>query len=201
MTIGKAADRKADVPDAEFSFVAPCLDHLDEVAIRSHLAEDRFFWLDIAGPEEEDIRSLERIFGFHPLAMEDTAKFAQRPKLDDYGDYAFLVFYGCWHEAPDDAGPLRISDLIDSYRDLLSGATDLYLSTISNRQNDVMRQLTIIATVFLPLSFLTGFFGMNFSLLTGHFITTTWSFWVLGVGSMAATCVGLGWFFHRRGWL
>ena len=334
MTIGKAADRKADAPDAEFSFVAPCLDHLDEVAIRSHLAEDRFFWLDIAGPKEEDIRSLERIFGFHPLAMEDTAKFAQRPKLDDYGDYAFLVFYGCWHQAPDDAGPLhevhlyisgkylvtvhrdplpplqrqqeqlhrralhseqflvyrvldaltdsyfpvlsevddeidelestllrepteeclqrlfalkrrmvamrkivtpqrdlfsrsidqlselpglqldardyfrdiydhliRISDLIDSYRDLLSGATDLYLSTISNRQNDVMRQLTIIATVFLPLSFLTGFFGMNFSLLTGHFINTTWSFWVLGVGSMVATCVALGWFFHRRGWL
>src|SRR5205807_5694097 len=56
---------------------------------------------------------------------------------------------------------IRISDLIDSYRDLLSGATDLYLSTISNRQNDVMKQLTVIATVFLPLTFITGFFGQN----------------------------------------
>ena len=96
---------------------------------------------------------------------------------------------------------IRISDLIDSYRDLLSGATDLYLSTVSNRQNDVMKQLTIIATVFLPLSFLTGFFGMNFSLLTGHVINTTWSFWVLGIGSMVFTCLTLGWFFRRRGWL
>ena len=57
---------------------------------------------------------------------------------------------------------IRISDLIDSYRDLLSGATDLYLSTVSNRQNDVMKQLTVIATIFLPLSFITGFFGQNF---------------------------------------
>ena len=60
---------------------------------------------------------------------------------------------------------IRISDLIDSYRDLLSGATDMYLSTVSNRQNDVMKQLTVIATVFLPLSFITGFFGMNFGYL------------------------------------
>ena len=60
---------------------------------------------------------------------------------------------------------IRISDLIDSYRDLLSGATDLYLSTVSNRQNDVMKQLTVIATIFLPLSFITGFFGQNFAFL------------------------------------
>ena len=56
---------------------------------------------------------------------------------------------------------IRISDLIDSYRDLLSGATDLYLSTVSNRQNEVMKQLTVIATVFLPLAFITGFFGQK----------------------------------------
>ena len=60
---------------------------------------------------------------------------------------------------------IRISDLIDSYRDLLSGATDLYLSTVSNRQNDVMKQLTVIATIFLPLCFITGFFGQNFGYL------------------------------------
>jgi Mg2+ and Co2+ transporter CorA len=45
---------------------------------------------------------------------------------------------------------IRISDLIDSYRDLLSGTTDLYLSTASNRQNDVMKQLTIVGKIFLP---------------------------------------------------
>jgi magnesium transporter len=50
---------------------------------------------------------------------------------------------------------IRISDLIDSYRDLLSGATDLYLSTVSDRQNDVMKH--VIATIFLPLAFITAF--------------------------------------------
>jgi len=57
---------------------------------------------------------------------------------------------------------IRISDLIDSYRDLLTGAMDVYLSTVSNRLNAVMKQLTIIATVFLLLTFITGFFGQNF---------------------------------------
>ena len=59
---------------------------------------------------------------------------------------------------------IRISDMVDSYRDLLSGSLDAYMSVVSNRLNDVMKQLTIIATVFLPLSFLTGFFGQNFAL-------------------------------------
>ena len=77
---------------------------------------------------------------------------------------------------------IRISDLVDWYRDLLTGAMDTHLSTVSNRLNVVMKQLTIIATVFLPLSFLTGFFGQNFALLTGHVLTQTWSFWVLGIG-------------------
>ena len=58
---------------------------------------------------------------------------------------------------------IRISDLVDSYRDLTSGALDTHLSTVSNRLNVVMKQLTIIATIFLPMSFLTGFFGQNFA--------------------------------------
>src|SRR5437868_14325310 len=60
---------------------------------------------------------------------------------------------------------IRISDLIDSYRDLLTGAMDVYLSTVSNRLNAVMKQLTIVATIFLPLSVITGFFGQNFGWL------------------------------------
>ena len=95
---------------------------------------------------------------------------------------------------------IRISDLIDSYRDLLSGATDLYLSTVSNRQNDVMKQLTVIATIFLPLSFITGFFGQNFGWMVRH-ITSGWTFWAIGVGTMLATCAVLLVFFRRRGWV
>ena len=96
---------------------------------------------------------------------------------------------------------IRISDLIDSYRDLLSGATDLYLSTVSNRQNDVMKQLTVIATIFLPLGFITGFFGQNFGFLVTHLLTGELTFWLVGVGSMVATCIGLLVFFRRKGWV
>jgi magnesium transporter len=96
---------------------------------------------------------------------------------------------------------VRTSELIDSYRDLLSGATDMYLSTVANRQGEVTKQLTIIATVFLPLTFLTGFFGMNFAFLTGHIEDRTWSFFVLGLGLLLASIVGFWVFFRRKGWL
>ena len=63
---------------------------------------------------------------------------------------------------------IRISDLIDTYRDLLTSSMDVYLSTVSNRLNAVMKQLTVMATVFLPLTFITGFFGQNFGWMVGH---------------------------------
>jgi magnesium transporter len=96
---------------------------------------------------------------------------------------------------------VRSSDLVDSYRDLLSGATDMYLSTVANRQGEIAKQLTIIATIFLPLSFLTGFFGQNFEFLTNHILNHAWAFFVLGLGLLVAS-IGLLWyFFRRRGWL
>lgn len=57
---------------------------------------------------------------------------------------------------------VRLHDVNESMRDLISGALDTYLSVINNRMNDVMKTLTIITTLFMPISFLTGFFGMNF---------------------------------------
>jgi magnesium transporter len=333
MPVGKAVAHDSAPESPKYTFVAPCLHGIDEAQIRLHLDADRFFWLDVPSPSAEDLEKLGALFDFHPLALEDTEQWGQRPKLDDYGNHVLLVFYGCWHERPDDDGRLhevhlyisgrylvtvhrealpvldrqreqldgrvlhseqfvlyrvldaltdsffpmltemddrideleaavlqaptdellqglfalkrrlvamrkvvtpqrdlfarsidqiaqlpglllderdyfrdiydhliRISDLIDSYRDLLSGATDLYLSTVSNRQNAVMKQLTVIATVFLPLGFITGFFGMNFSFLTGKVINASWTFFALGIGSMLLTGVGLLVFFRRRGW-
>jgi magnesium transporter len=95
---------------------------------------------------------------------------------------------------------IRISDLVDGYRDLLSSVMDTHLSTVSNRLNVVMKQLTIIATVFLPLSFLTGFFGQNFSFLVGN-IAGPVPFYVLGVGFDIVAAAGLLYLFKRRGWL
>jgi magnesium transporter len=94
---------------------------------------------------------------------------------------------------------IRISDLIDSYRDLLTGAMDVYLSTVSNRLNAVMKQLTIIATIFLPLSWLTGFFGQNFGFEVKH-IGGWGAFIGLGVGTELLALVALLVYFKRRGW-
>ncbi len=56
----------------------------------------------------------------------------------------------------------RISDQLENYRDIIFGMLDMYLSSVSNKMNDIMKVLTIISTVFIPLSFLAGFYGMNF---------------------------------------
>jgi magnesium transporter len=95
---------------------------------------------------------------------------------------------------------LRISDLVDSYRDLMSGVLDTHLSTVSNRLNVVMKQLTIIATIFLPLSFLTGFFGQNFAWMVNQ-ITSLPVFLGAGIGLPVAVAVALVVAFRRRGWL
>jgi magnesium transporter len=94
-----------------------------------------------------------------------------------------------------------VAELVDSYRDLLSGAADLYLSTVANRQGDINKDLTMIATIFLPLTFLTGFFGMNFTFLTNDLLDTTWSFIVLGLGLLMVSMLGFAVYFRRKRWM
>jgi magnesium transporter len=95
---------------------------------------------------------------------------------------------------------IRISDMIDTYRDLLSNGMSAYLSIVSNRLNEVMKQLTIIATIFLPLSFLTGFFGQNFAWLVGK-LGSLPTFLIVGIGTEVVAVAALYWLFHRRGWI
>jgi magnesium transporter len=307
----------------------------DPDAVRHLVGEGHPFWLDLQNPDQGELALLSDVFGFHPLAVEDAHNFGQRPKLEDYDDFVFLVLYGsspdpgdledalvevhCFfspaclvtvhrgdcpafadlrarHERrhlpvsdhmallyrmadglvdsffsvlnsyddrvdalQDDIllrpreeqlsrlfdmkrdllalrrvlGPqrdlfasllagaselpgltqegqryfrdvydhlIRLGDLADSYRDLVNGAMDVYLSTVSNRLNQVMKQLTIIASVFLPLSFLTGFFGQNFSFLVGH-IAGLPVFVGVGIGTEIVAAIGLLALFRRRGWL
>ncbi len=70
---------------------------------------------------------------------------------------------------------VRLQDLNESMRDLVGGALDTYLSVINNRMNDVMKTLTIITTLFMPISFIAGFFGMNFFEPTAHLVNWTGS--------------------------
>jgi magnesium transporter len=95
---------------------------------------------------------------------------------------------------------VRQYETVDSLRDLLTSAMDVYLSTVSNRLNQTTKALTVIASLFLPLSFLTGFYGMNFQYLTQVLETPYWAF-AVGVGTMLiATGIQL-YLFRRRGWI
>jgi magnesium transporter len=296
------------------------------------LASGQFFWLDLTDLDDESIATLENTFKFHPLAVEDAEHFGQRPKMDEYDGYVYLVIHGAqprgggtievhffyaqsylvtarssecptidalrdrWatHAGRDHVQPvmvlyrvldalvdtffpvlarfdddidvledailqkptdeqlgalfamkrelvglrkvvtserdmmaelvsgvsslpgmtpdaeryfrdlydhlIRVSDLVDSYRDLLTGAMDTHLSTVSNRLNEVMKQLTIIATVFLPLTFLTGFFGQNFGWLVRK-LNSLAVFLLLGIGLEAVAALLLVMMFRRWGWI
>jgi magnesium transporter len=95
---------------------------------------------------------------------------------------------------------IRISDLIDSYRDLLTGAMDVYLSTVSNRLNEVMKRLTIVATIFMPLTFIVGFFGMNFPWMIRN-VAGFWPFFLFAGVLEAACVVFMLWLFRRERWV
>jgi magnesium transporter len=94
---------------------------------------------------------------------------------------------------------IKINDMVDSHRDLVSSTMDSYISQMANRQNDVMKQLTIMATIFLPLTYLTGFFGQNFGWLVNS--VGSWEeFFGIGVGTEAVAVIFLLLLFKRRGW-
>ena len=79
------------------------LDTIDEHAIDELTARGEFFWLDLVDPSEQELNALAQRLGWHPLALEDTREFGQRPKIDRYGDHMLLVFYGAraiGHDAP-----------------------------------------------------------------------------------------------------
>jgi len=312
------------------------LETIDEPLIAQLRAQDEFFWLDLVSPSAEDIQRLGTLLGWHPLAIEDTQRMGQRPKLDVYGDAALLVLQAAVEVRPEDENDhpleevhchlsgefivtvhgdrfqdlrqvrgllehstvpkteryyvykiidvivdsyfpvlgdldqeindledaivagggrtalqrtfglkrlllklrravvqmrdlfarqaevitdlagleadshdyfrdiydhlIRITDELDSYHEMVSGCTDLYLSTVANRQGETSKQLAIIASIFLPLSFLTGFFGMNFDFAVTHVFTGPWSFFLLGLGSMALSAGFMWWWFRRKGW-
>jgi magnesium transporter len=95
---------------------------------------------------------------------------------------------------------VRQYETVDSLRDLLTGAMDVYLSTVSNRLNQTTKALTVIASLFLPLSFLTGFYGMNFTYLT-QVLETPYAAFAFGVGTMVLATLFQLYLFKRRGWL
>jgi magnesium transporter len=93
---------------------------------------------------------------------------------------------------------VRVMDTVETYRDVIAGMLDMYLSSVSNRMNEVMKLLTIIATIFIPLTFIAGVYGMNFEVLP----ELKWRFgylyfWILMIGIGAGMMI----YFRRRKWL
>jgi magnesium transporter len=89
-------------------------------------------------------------------------------------------------------------ETVETYRDILSGMLDIYLSSTSNRLNEVMKVLTIIATIFMPLSFITGFFGMNFK----HMPELEWHYGQsIFLAVMTVIALGMLWYFRKKRWI
>ena len=142
---------------------------------------------------KRDLIAMRRVITpMRDMFARNIDRFSQLPGLETDDRLYFRDLYD---------GLIRVSDLVDSYRDLLSGATDMYLSTVANRQGEINKQLTIIATIFLPLTFLTGFFGQNFAFETAHITNTTWSFLVFGIGLLVVSVIGFAIYFRRKSWL
>jgi magnesium transporter len=97
---------------------------------------------------------------------------------------------------------VRLYDIIEGVRDLVSGAIDTYLSMTNNRMNEIMKTLTVITTVFMPLTFITGFFGMNFfgPVVPLPAWTSYPAFW-LTLLILVLTPVGMYLWMRGRGWM
>lgn len=99
---------------------------------------------------------------------------------------------------------MQLVDLLETYRETCNDLRDVYLSAVSNRMNEIMMVLTIMATIFIPLSFITGVYGMNFNPKTSpwNMPELNWFYgYPFALGLMAVVALGLLLFFRHRGWI
>jgi magnesium transporter len=93
----------------------------------------------------------------------------------------------------------RVQDSIETYQDVASSVMDLYLSAQNNRMNQIMKQLTVVATIFMPLTLLSGIYGMNVVLGMWPPINRVWSFPAV-VGSMLVIAASMAAYFRKKNW-
>ncbi len=99
---------------------------------------------------------------------------------------------------------VQIIDLLENYRDIASSLMEVYLSSISNRTNQIMKVLTIFTAIFIPLTLIAGIYGMNFntraSSLNMPELEWAWGY-PFALGLMALVALGLLFYFYRKGWI
>lgn len=93
---------------------------------------------------------------------------------------------------------IQTMDAVDTYRDMLSGMLDVYLSSLSNRMNEIMKFLTVIGTIFIPLTFISGIYGMNFQNMPE--LKWQWGYFAV-LALMAVVAVVMLAYFRRKKWL
>ena len=151
------------------------------------------------------LRIKKDVVRFRRLVYPERDKIAEILRLpEEIMPEELKLFY---RDAYDHA--IQALDLAESYRDNISSLADLYLSDQSNRMNEVMKVLTMISTIFIPLSFVVGLYGMNFQRDDGHGhllplnmpeLYSPWGYPMV-VGAMALVVVAQFVYFYRKGWL
>lgn len=138
------------------------------------LRRELIFVRNAVWPLREVVSRLER--GDSALSSDET-----RPYLRDVYDHA-----------------VEVIELIEMFRDLLESLVDQHMSNLNNRTNDIVKVLTVLASIFIPITFLTGLYGMNFTHMPG--LESRAGFPVM-LGVMAAISLGLLGFFRLRRWI
>ena len=173
----------------------PVIDHLDGEIDK--LQEDV---LDKAGtPDGKKV--LTQILGFKRTLQEMRRTGIHQREI------LLRLSRGEFDELPADVLPFfrdvydhfqRVSDIAEGYRDLVTSALDAYLSVQSNRMNEIMKTLTLMSTVMLPVTFMAGLWGMNFK----HMPELDWQYgYPMALGSMLLVAGSILYWFRRRGWL
>ncbi len=173
--IERMGDRLSDLEDEATTKPSP-----DTLLNVRQVKRDLLTLRRTAWPQRDAAAWLER--AEHPLISKAT-----RPFLRDVNDHA-----------------TRILDAIEVQRELSSDVDNLYMNTVNTRTNDVMKVLTIVATIFIPLSFIAGVYGMNFNteISRWNMPETQWLFgYPFALFLMGATAFGLLIFMMRKGWL
>ena len=180
------------VVDAYFPVVERIGDHLESL-------EDRL----LVDPNPRDLPELHELRrevlvvrrAIWPL--RDVVGALLRDERDAFDESLRPYFRDCHDHV------IRLLDLVENYRELATGLQELYLSLASHRLGEVSKVLTVVATIFIPLSFLAGLWGMNFDTrLPWNMPELSWPFgYPLALGTMAAVAGAMLIFFRRRGWI